>query len=111
MDKHYLTPLFAPASIAVLAGRADNPESLTSYAQALHPALRAQRFAGSLQFVDTHTSGTLADLAQRKSDLAIIALPPAEVPAALEVAGALAAAPHWCCPAAWMQTRPPTSRK
>ena len=87
MDKHYLTPLFAPASIAVLAGRADNPESLTSYAQALHPALRAQRFAGSLQFVDTHTSGTLADLAQRKSDLAIIALPPAEVPAALEVAG------------------------
>ena len=79
MDKHYLTPLFAPASIAVLAGRADNPESLTSYAQALHPALRAQRFAGSLQFVDTHTSGTLADLAQRKSDLAIIALPPAEV--------------------------------
>ena len=87
MDKHYLTPLFAPASIAVLAGRADNPETLTSYARALHPALRAQRFAGSLQFVDTHTSGTLADLAQRKSDLAIIALPPAEVPAALEVAG------------------------
>ena len=87
MDKHYLTPLFAPASIAVLAGRADNPESLTSYAQALHPALRAQRFAGSLQFVDTHTSGTLADLAQRKSDLAIIALPADEVAAALEIAG------------------------
>jgi acetyltransferase len=87
MDKHYLTPLFAPASIAVLAGQADEPETLTAYAQALHPALRAQRFAGSLQFVDTHTSGTLADLAQRKSDLAIIALPPTEVPAALEVAG------------------------
>ncbi|EER60373.1 GCN5-related N-acetyltransferase [Acidovorax delafieldii 2AN] len=87
MDKHYLTPLFAPASIAVLAGKAEDPDSLTSYAQALHPALRAQRFAGTLQFVDTHTSGTLADLAQRRSDLAIIALPPAEVPAALEVAG------------------------
>jgi acetyltransferase len=87
MDKHYLTPLFAPASIAVLAGKADEPDTLTSYAQALHPALRAQRFAGSLQFVDTRTSGTLADLAQRKSDLAIIALPPTEVPAALEVAG------------------------
>jgi acetyltransferase len=89
MDKHYLTPLFAPASIAVLAGKADEHETLTAYAQALHPALRAQRFAGSLQFVDTHTSGTLADLAQSKSDLAIIALAPAEVPAALEVAGRL----------------------
>jgi len=87
MDKHYLTPLFAPASIAVLAGKADAPETLTAYAQALHGALRGQRFAGSLQFLDTDTCGTLADLAQRKADLAIIALPPAEVPAALEVAG------------------------
>jgi acetyltransferase len=58
-------------------------------------------------FVDTHTSGTLADLAQRKSDLAIIALPPAEVPAALEVAGRIGCRAAWCCPAAWMQTRPP----
>ena len=29
LDKHYLTPLFAPSSIAVLAGRADAPETLT----------------------------------------------------------------------------------
>jgi acetyltransferase len=87
MDKHYLTPLFSPESIVVFAGRADDPASQTAQAKALHQALRAQRYAGTLQFVDTHTSGTLADLAQTRADLAIIALPPPDVAAALEVAG------------------------
>ncbi|AVS62247.1 GNAT family N-acetyltransferase [Paracidovorax avenae] len=87
LDKHYLTPLFAPSSIAVLAGRADAPETLTPAARALHEALRAQRFTGTLQFLDIHTSGTLADLAQTRADLAVIALPPQDTAAALEVAG------------------------
>ncbi len=87
MDKHYLTPLFTPSSIAVLAGSLDAPESLTSHAQALHAALRAQKFQGTLQFLDVHTIGTLADLAQRRADLTVIALPAQDVPAALEVAG------------------------
>lgn len=91
MDKHYLTPLFTPASIAVLAGSADAPETLTPQAAALHKALRAQKFKGTLQFLDIHTSGTLADLAQRRADLAVIALPPQDVPAALEVAGRIGA--------------------
>ena len=90
MDKHYLTPLFAPESIVVFAGRADDPASLTKHAKALHEALRAQRYAGTLQFVDIHTSGTLADLAQTRADLAIIALPPQDLAAALEVAGRMA---------------------
>ncbi|GKS91512.1 bifunctional acetate--CoA ligase family protein/GNAT family N-acetyltransferase [Acidovorax sp. SUPP2539] len=87
IEKHYLTPLFAPSSIVVLAGRADAPEPLTPCARALHTALRAQRFTGTLQFLDIHTSGTLADLAQTRADLALIALPPEDVVAALEVAG------------------------
>ena len=87
MDKHYLTPLFTPASIAVLAGSADAPESLTPHAAILHEALKAQKFKGTLQFLDVHTSGTLADLTLRRADLAVIALPAQDVPAALEVAG------------------------
>ena len=86
MDKHYLTPLFTPSSIAVLAGSMDEPEQLTPQALALHTALRAQEFKGNLQFLDVHTVGTLADLAQRRADLTVIALPPKDVPAALEVA-------------------------
>ena len=87
MDQHYLSPLFAPESIVVFAGQADDPASQTSRAKALHEALRAQPYTGTLRFLDIHTSGTLADLAQTGADLAIIALPPADVPAALEIAG------------------------
>ncbi|MGV8805213.1 MAG: bifunctional acetate--CoA ligase family protein/GNAT family N-acetyltransferase [Polaromonas sp.] len=87
MDQHYLSPLFAPESIVVFAGQADDPASQTPRAQALHEALRAQPYSGTLRFLDIHTSGTLADLAQTGADLAIIALPPADVPAALEIAG------------------------
>ncbi|MDT9002298.1 bifunctional acetate--CoA ligase family protein/GNAT family N-acetyltransferase [Paucibacter sp. APW11] len=90
MDKHYLSPLFAPQSIVVFAGRpgaGSESQDLTPQARLLHEALRAQRYSGELQFLDIHTSGTLADLAQARADLAIIALPAADVAAALEVAG------------------------
>lgn len=86
MDKHYLTPLFSPRTVVVFASRTEDPTSQGSHAQALHQALRAQRFDGTLQFVDTDTSGTLADLAQARADLAIIALPNEQVGAALEIA-------------------------
>jgi acetyltransferase len=87
MDKHYLTPLFEPQTIAVFAGAADNPEHQLPHARVLGQSLRAQRFTGTLVFLDIHTTGTLADLAQTRADLAIIALPPAEAIEALEVAG------------------------
>ena len=85
MDKHYLTSLFVPDSIVVFAGALDAPG--TPQAQALLAALKAQPFSGTLSFLDTHTTGTLADLAQTRADLAIIALPLEDVAAALEVAG------------------------
>ncbi len=90
MDKHYLTPLLTPESIVVFAGNPDAPDTLTREARTLHEALRAQRFSGTLTFLDIHTSGTLADLAQTRADLAIIALPPADLAAALELAGRIA---------------------
>ena len=90
MDKHYLTSLLAPESIVVFAGRSDDAAGQTTHARALHAALRAQRYAGTLHFLDIHTSGTLADLAQSRADLAIIALPPDDVAAALELAGRMA---------------------
>ncbi len=86
MDKHYLTPLFQPETIAVFSGK-DTPERQSTQAVAMVEALTAQRFTGQLVFLDIHTTGTLGDLAQTRADLAIIALPPGEAIAALEVAG------------------------
>jgi len=48
--------------------------------------LREAGYAGAMTFLDIGTTGTLADLAQSKSDLAIIALPNDQLTAALEVA-------------------------
>ncbi len=90
MNKHYLTSLLAPDSIVVFAGPADTTASRTEQAAALHAALRAQRYAGTLRFLDIHTTGTLAELAESRADLAIIALPPEEIAAALELAGRIA---------------------
>jgi acetyltransferase len=87
MDKHFLTSLFCPGSIAIFAGKPEEPETQTPQARALHEAITAQHYAGKLIFLDTHASGTLADLANTQADLAIIALPPDQVLAALEIAG------------------------
>jgi acetyltransferase len=87
VDKHFLTPLFSPASVAVFSGRDEGSNARTPQARALVDALTGQRFSGTLTFLDIHTSGTLADLAQTRADLAVIALPAGEVIAALEIAG------------------------
>jgi acetyltransferase len=87
MDKHYLTALFSPESIAVFAGKWDEPDTQTAQAKVLLTSLRAQRFSGTLTFLDIHTTGTLADLAQTRADLALIALPHEDVAAALDIAG------------------------
>ncbi|MDD2925175.1 bifunctional acetate--CoA ligase family protein/GNAT family N-acetyltransferase [Rhodoferax sp.] len=87
MDKHFLTSLFSPGSIAVFAGKPDELASQTPQARVLYQAITAQRYSGKLVFLDIHASGTLADLASTHADLAIIALPANEVAAALEIAG------------------------
>lgn len=90
MEKHYLTPLLAPQSVIVFSGREQPADRQTRLAQALNAALTAQRFEGTLAFVDVKTSGTLAELASARADLAIIALPPEDIAAALQVAVRLA---------------------
>ena len=87
MDKHYLTSLFQPDVIAVFVGNHDDTEHQSPQARALVESITAQRYSGKLVFIDLNTTGTLADLAQTRADLALIALPPAEAMAALEVAG------------------------
>ncbi len=87
MDKHFLSPLFSPESIVVFAGADADSALKTPQAVILHRALKAQRFTGTLLFLDIHASGTLADLAHVQADLAVIALPQEEVAAALEMAG------------------------
>ena len=87
MDKHYLTPLFQPEAIAVFVGKNDDPQHQIPQARALVESITAQRYSGKLIFIDPHTTGTLADLAQTRADLAIIVLPPEEALATLEVAG------------------------
>ena len=90
MDQHFLTPLFAPASIIVFAGteeeRANDPAFRD--AASLCEAFSLQDYKGKVFHLDVDTSeGSLSDLIHSGSDLAIIALPPEEALAALEAAG------------------------
>ncbi|HJV53760.1 MAG TPA: GNAT family N-acetyltransferase, partial [Noviherbaspirillum sp.] len=87
MDKHYLTPLFSPRSIVVFAGNPEAPDTQTAQARLLVEQLRAGGFAGPVTYLDIGMSGTLSELAQSRSDLALIALPNDQLVAALEVAG------------------------
>lgn len=87
MDKHFLTPLFAPATIAAFVGKPEDPGGQSPTGKLLRAAFREQRFDGQLHFVDVRTQGTLEDLAKTQADLALIALAPRDVAAALEIAG------------------------
>ncbi len=96
LDRHALTPLFHPASIVVFAGPdgadpgpADSPgtDAATREARVLRHALAEGGFAGPVTWLDVAVTGTLGDLAQSRADLALIALPQAQIPAALEIAG------------------------
>ncbi len=112
VDRHFLTPLFNPRSIIAFAGPApvasadatlDAPggDAPSREARVLRQALVEGAYAGPVTWLDvgtSGTSGTLAELAQTRADLALIALPPAQTAAALEVAG------HMRCRAALVLT-------
>ncbi|MCA0240392.1 MAG: bifunctional acetate--CoA ligase family protein/GNAT family N-acetyltransferase [Proteobacteria bacterium] len=87
MDRHILNPLFAPQSIVVFAGNPDRPEAPTPLAATLRRELREGGYAGQVTWLDIEMSGTLADLAHSRADLALIALPADQVAAALEIVG------------------------
>ena len=81
MDKHYLTPLFAPRSIVAFAD-----EDIAT-GRVLRETLAADGFKGGVQYLDVAGSGTLEQLAKARADLAIIALRPERVAEALDIAG------------------------
>ena len=88
MDKHFLQPLFNPSSIVVFAGGLDPDALEPGLARTLADQLRGCGYTGELRFVDIRMSGTLADLARSRAELAVIALPTVdEMDSALEVAG------------------------
>jgi len=89
VDRHYLTPLFNPRSIVAFAGDPEG-EAPTREAALLRQALAegtALGYAGPVTWLDIGMRGTLAELAQSRADLALIALPHEQVPAALEIVG------------------------
>ena len=115
MERHYLNPLFEPQSIVVFAGDPDavpadaaasaaaadttdaasttSADSPPTLAHTLIQALRAGRtpggaaYAGQITWLDVGVTGTLADLAAARADLALIALPAEDCAAALEITG------------------------
>ncbi len=90
VDRHFLTPLFNPRSIVAFAGdpAAAAAAAPTREARALRVALAPDSgYAGSVVWLDIGMTGTLADLAQSRADLALIALPADQVLPALEIVG------------------------
>ena len=88
VDQHYLTSLFEPKSVVVFAGDPDVDEPApTPQARALRTAFAAGGYAGQVTWLDVATTGTLADLAASRADLALVALPADQTLAALEVVG------------------------
>ncbi len=87
VDRHFLTPLFNPRSLIVFAGAPEAPPP-TREARALRDALATEPgFAGPVTWLDIAMTGTLAELASSRADLALIALPLEQTEAALEVVG------------------------
>lgn len=108
MDQHFLTPLFAPSSIAVFAGNAELRASDPAYRDAafLFDALTAQQYSGKFTFLDVDTTeGRLADLISTGADLAIVALPPNGSKPPSKWQAASAAAPPWSFPPASAPSR------
>ncbi len=90
MEKHYLTPLFSPRSIAVLT-RAPDPaqpeDAAGAYGSLALRHLRACSYTGRIDYFDTGSGDMRAAMAAAAPDLALIALPNDELAAALDVAG------------------------
>jgi acetyltransferase len=90
VERHYLTPLFDPRAIIAFAGDPDG-DAPTPAARALRRTLAAPggpgSYGGNVTWLDIGMTGTLADLANSRADLALIALEPEQTAAALEIVG------------------------
>ena len=86
MDKHYLSYLFQPKSIVVFVGDADDPVLSSPFAKGLTEDLSAQKFKGSIQYLNIYAPDTLLELGKLKAELAIITLPHDRILVALDMA-------------------------
>ena len=86
MDKHYLSYLFQPKSIVVFVGDADDPVRSSPFAKGLAADLNAQKFKGSIQYLNIYAPDTILELGKLKAELAIITLPHDRILAALDMA-------------------------
>ena len=86
MDAHFLTPSSPRSPSSSLPARLMTPSARRPMPARCAPPLAAAPGAAEPVYLDVQTTGTLADLARARADLAIIALPPDEVAAAMEVA-------------------------
>jgi len=87
VDRHFLNPLFVPRSIVVFAGAPESDAAPTPMAATLRRQFAEGGFAGPVTWLDIEMTGTLSDLAHSRADLALIALPPEQVVAAMEIVG------------------------
>lgn len=85
MNKHYLSALFAPRSVVVFAGDRSLPQ--TALARVFLQHFTDQEFKGTLTYLDSQMTGSLGDLASSRADLAILALPEAELTKTLQILG------------------------
>ena len=85
MDKHYLSSLFSPESVALFTKTGE--ASPSSEQLSVKHWLTRQTSQTPWQEVDMNAVGSLAELAHQKSDLALIDLPAKDVSDALEIAG------------------------
>ncbi len=87
MDKHYLTSLFSPQSIAFFTKTADLTDENATELLTVRHWLSQQASHAKWHEVDMNSVGSLSDWAHQQADLALIDLPPEDVPDALEIAG------------------------
>lgn len=84
MEAHPLSALLAPRSVIALV--ATDPQTHLA-SERLLAQIKAQRFLGRFQVADVQRNGTLAELQSTRADLAMLALPDAELLAGVELAG------------------------
>ena len=63
MDKHYLTPLFNPRTVAVFSRTASSDSATQAQALSAYEWLSQQAFTGTVHHIDMHASSSLSDLA------------------------------------------------
>lgn len=88
MEKHYLNSLLDPSSISILTN-SKRPRDDNSYLDVFLKLFEQETYSGTLEWIDTSAALPPSTTNIKPKDLAIIALAPDELMAALDLAGRL----------------------